>query len=138
MDATFPGFPVAAGQTSERYSISNSLRSTLSPNLVNEALVAWSGAPVTFFGELSPGMWGGTSVADQNGFRVPFPTTAGMNPTSANPHGRTSIRSHETPRACCIERHDDVAARASTTSRMGGSWTQYDLWLKNQQTGPER
>ena len=54
MDAAFPGFPVEAGQKSERYSISNSLRSTLSSNIVNEALVAWSGAPVTFFGELTP------------------------------------------------------------------------------------
>ena len=40
LDASFPGFPVEAGQTSERYSISNSLRSTLSTNLVNEVLVA--------------------------------------------------------------------------------------------------
>ena len=29
MDPSFPGFPVEAGQKSERYSVSNSLRSTL-------------------------------------------------------------------------------------------------------------
>ncbi len=45
--------------------VSNSLRSTLGANIVNEVLVAWSGAPVTFFREFTADMWGGTSVADQ-------------------------------------------------------------------------
>ena len=93
MDAAFPGFPVEAGQKSERYSISNSLRSTLNTNIVNEVLVAWSGAPVTFFGELSPDNWSGTSVADQRGYRIRFPTTAGMNPASANPSGNFNPQS---------------------------------------------
>jgi hypothetical protein len=60
------------------------LRSTLNSNIVNEALVAWSGAPVQFFQELNTNMWGGTSVADQGGYRILFPTTAGMNPTDAS------------------------------------------------------
>jgi hypothetical protein len=51
-DATFPDFPVEAGQTSKRLAWSNSFRSTLSNNLVNEARVGYSGAPVKFFDEL--------------------------------------------------------------------------------------
>ena len=91
---------MAAGQKSERYSISNTLRSTFGSNIVNEALVAWSGAPVTFFTELTPSMFGGTSVADQGGFLFVFPTTAGMNPASASPSGRASIRSRAMRRRC--------------------------------------
>ena len=53
--ASFPGFPVAAGQTSVRMRLGASVRSTLSRNLVNEARVGYSGAPVTFFGELNRG-----------------------------------------------------------------------------------
>jgi hypothetical protein len=134
MDATFPGFPVQAGQKSERYSISNSLRSTLGANLVNEALVAWSGAPITFFGEITPGMYAGTSVAEQRGFRVTFPNTAGMNPVSANPTGAFNPQSRN---ASSLLIEDTVTAlRGRHSLSMGASFTQYDLWLKNQQIVP--
>ena len=134
MDATFPGFPIQAGQKSERYSISNSLRSTLGANIVNEALVAWSGAPVTFFGELSADSWGGTDIADQRGFRVPFPNTAGMNPTSANPTGGFNPQSRNASSLLIEDTMTWLRGRHSLS--MGGSWTQYDLWLKNQQLVP--
>ncbi len=134
MDATFPGFPVEAGQKSERYSISNALRSTLGANMVNEALVAWSGAPVTFFGELSPDNWGGTSVADQLGYRITFPGTAGMNPVSANPTGGFNPQSRN---ASTLQIENTLTwLKGRHSLSMGGSWTQYDLWLKNQQLVP--
>ena len=66
-DNVFPGFPVQGSQTSKRYSVSNSLRSTITSNIVNEVLVAWSGAPVQFSPEITAAMYGGTSVADQRG-----------------------------------------------------------------------
>jgi hypothetical protein len=134
MDATFPGFPVQAGQKSERYSISNSIRSNLSSNLVNEGLVAWSGAPVTFFGELSPSSWKGSSIADQLGYRVVFPATAGMNPVSANPTGGFNPQSRNASTLLIEDTLTWLKGRHSFT--MGGSWTQYDLWLKNQQMVP--
>ena len=134
MDPTFPGFPISAGQTSERYSISNSLRSNLSPNLVNEGLVAWSGAPVTFFGELTPGAWSGTSIADQLGYRIVFPATAGMNPVSANPTGGFNPQSRNASTLLIEDTVTWLKGRHSLT--MGGSWTQFDLWLKNQQMVP--
>ncbi|MEK6631486.1 MAG: TonB-dependent receptor, partial [Acidobacteriota bacterium] len=52
-DANFPGFPVAAGQSSIRKGWSNALRSTLSSSMVNEARVGYSGSPVVFFGDLT-------------------------------------------------------------------------------------
>ena len=45
-DATFPGFPAAAGQSSKRFGVSTSLRSTLTANMVNEVRIGGSGAPV--------------------------------------------------------------------------------------------
>jgi hypothetical protein len=133
MDATFPGFPVQAGQKSERYSVSNSLRSTLGANLVNEALVAWSGSPLTFFGEISPGLYSG-SVADQRGFRVVFPNTAGMNPVSANPTGAFNPQSRNA--SSLLIENTMTALRGRHSLSAGVSLTQYDLWIKNQQAVP--
>jgi hypothetical protein len=134
MDPTFPGFPISAGQKSERYSISNSLRSTLGANLVNEALVAWSGAPVTFFGDLSPSLYSGTSIADQRGFRVVFPNTAGMNPVSANPTGGFNPQSRNA--SSLLIENTMTALRGRHSLSAGATFTQYDLWLKNQQMVP--
>jgi hypothetical protein len=131
-DPRFPGFPATASQTSERYSVSNSLRSTLTSNAVNDVLVAWSGAPVQFFKELNSNMWGGTSVADQGGYRILFPTTAGMNPTDASNAATPSSRNAST----LLLEDTFTWLRGKHSLSMGGSWTQYDLWLKNQQLVP--
>jgi hypothetical protein len=67
-DASYPGFPVQAGQESVRLSWSAPVRSVLSSNLVNEARIGYSGAPVTFFGELTTEMFSGSKVPQQ-GYR---------------------------------------------------------------------
>ena len=77
-EPAFPGFPQFAGQTSVRLGLSNSLRSTISRNVVNEARVGYSGAPVKFFDEFSVSMYTG-SVANTNGFHLNFPgLTSGL------------------------------------------------------------
>ena len=48
------------------------MRSTLSRNIVNEARVGYSSAPVTFFDELTTGMFNGP-VANQAGLPLSFP-----------------------------------------------------------------
>ena len=82
-EATFPGMAVAAGQSSIRQSWSNSLRSTFG-SLVNEARVAWSESPVTFFGELGVELW-----ADQGGFQQNWPLVTGPSAAPA-PQGRNA------------------------------------------------
>src|SRR5690606_9807117 len=90
-DPTFPGFPVQGGQTSKRLVLSNSLRSTLGRNLVNEFRVGYSSSPVKFFDEMNVGMYTG-SVANQNGRSLILPsvvsglTSAGV--TAPNPQSR--------------------------------------------------
>jgi hypothetical protein len=129
MDASFPGFAVQAGQKSERYGWSNSVRSTLTQNLVNEARVGYSGAPVEFFNELNPGMY-----ADQGNFRLAFPNVTGMNPTSANPTSNFNPQSRNA--SSLLLENTLTWLKGSHSFSMGGSWSQYDLWLKNQQIIP--
>jgi len=88
-EATFPGFPVEAGQSSTRLSWSNSLRSTFG-NVVNEARVAYASSPVKFFKELGTQSTRNTSLWDnQGGFHLAFPlvTPAGASPI---PQGRNA------------------------------------------------
>ena len=63
----------SAGRPSIRYAWSNSVRSTLGRNFVNEARVGYSSSPVTFFDEMNVGMYEGT-LANQKGFHLNFPS----------------------------------------------------------------
>jgi hypothetical protein len=83
-EAMFPGMAVEAGQNSKRLSWSNSLRSTLGGNFVNEARVAYASSPVTFFGELGRDLW-----ADQAGFQLSFPHVTSPS-ASPVPQGRNA------------------------------------------------
>ena len=124
-DPTFPGFPAAAGQTSIRKGFSNAMRSTLGRNLVNEARVGYSSAPVKFFDELNTDMFSG-SVANQGGFAIQFPnigsqlTTAGPNPAPQS-RNATSLLIEDTV----------TLLKGSHTFTMGGSFTQFDIWANN-------
>ena len=93
LDPNFPGFPAQAGQNSVRMSWSNGLRSTFTPNMVNEATVGYAYDPVRFFDELSTDMYSG-SVANQQGFAIAFPT---IGCESDARRARSPRRSHVTP-----------------------------------------
>ncbi len=126
-DQQFPGFPVDAGQSSVRWSWSNTMRSTLTQNIVNEARVGYSSSPVTFFKELNTGMFGGTSVADQGGFQLTFSPNAnnggidGTVLTNASPAPAPQDRNAT---ALLIE-NTLTWLKGSHNLSMGGSWTQY-------------
>ena len=130
-DQQWPGFPVAAGQTSVRWSWSNSLRSTLGRNLVNEARVGYSSAPVKFFDELSPDMYSG-SLANQKGYHLNFPSI-GQNLTPASVNGP----SPQSRNATDLTIEDTLTFLKGKHSFTGGvSWTGYDVWLKNSSLVP--
>lgn len=130
-DAAFPEFPVEASQSSKRLSWSNSLRSTLSNSMINEARVGYSWAPVTFFGELSTDMYTGP-IANQAGFHVNFPTintalTAAGNGAPA-PQSRNAT-------ALVIE--DGITwLRGAHSIATGLSFTEYGYWAKNSNLVP--
>jgi hypothetical protein len=124
-EASFPGFPVAAGQSSVRLGWAGTVRSTLGRNTVNEARLGYSGAPVTFFGELNPGMYNGT-LANQGGFQLNFPNV-GSALTSPGADAQPQSRNAN---SLLIE--DTVNwLRGSHAISVGGSLTQFDIWAKN-------
>jgi hypothetical protein len=130
-DQQWPGFPVAAGQTSIRLSLSNTLRSTLGRNFVNEARVGYSGAPVKFFDELSPEMYSG-SLANQKGMHLNFPSI-GSQLTPASVNGP----SPQSRNATDLALEDTVTWLRGNHNLTGGvSWTGYNVWLKNSSLVP--
>ena len=130
-DASYPGFPVEAGQESVRLSWSAPVRSVLTSNLVNEARIGYSGAPVTFFGELTKDMFSGSKVP-QLGYQIVFPTinTALTNPSpTANPSSRN---------ANSLVFEDTLSwLRGSHSITAGASFTQFDIWAKDEMLVPQ-
>jgi hypothetical protein len=124
-EVSFPGFPVAAGQSSVRLGWSSSVRSTLGRSLVNEARLGYSGAPVSFFSELNPGMYTGT-LANQAGFQLNFPNVGSglTNPSAgASPQSRNA-------NSLLVE--DSLNwLKGSHSMTLGGTYTNYDIWAKN-------
>jgi Carboxypeptidase regulatory-like domain/TonB dependent receptor/TonB-dependent Receptor Plug Domain len=130
-DPSFPGFPVAAGQSSIRLGWAGSVRSTLTSSMVNEARVGYSGAPVTFFGEMNVGMFSGSAV-NQQGFSLRFPT---INTALTSP-GNTPAPQSRNANSLLIE--DTLTwLRGSHNISMGGSFTQYDIWSLNSNMVPQ-
>ena len=125
----FPGFPVMGSQTSTRIQFANNLRSTIGANLVNEARVGYSGAPVEFFNEqFDAWIWKG-SVGNQGGYHLNS-TSAGI--TNAGPAPNAQSRNAST---FLIE--DTLSwLKGSHSLSIGGSMTSADVWLKNQTTVP--
>lgn len=64
-DPAFPGFPNSAGQNSQRWTNSTSLRSTLRPTLINEARFGMLGGQSNF-GPISPAQFGNQGGFDLN------------------------------------------------------------------------
>jgi hypothetical protein len=123
-EASFPGFPVTAGQSSVRLGWSGSMRTTLRSNLVNEARLGYSGAPVSFFAELTPDMYNG-SVANQAGFQLSFPSVgSGLTNPSAG-----AIPQSRNANSLLVE--DSLNwLKGSHSITLGGTFTQYDIWSK--------
>src|SRR4051794_17313914 len=124
-EAAFPGFPVEAGQSSVRLGWSSSMRSTLGRNTVNEARLGYSGAPVSFFQELNPGMWNG-SVANQGGYQLNFPSVGSALTSPGNGASPQSRNAN----SLLIE--DTLNwLKGSHSLSLGGSFTQYDIVANN-------
>ncbi|MEX1128410.1 MAG: TonB-dependent receptor, partial [Vicinamibacterales bacterium] len=129
-DALWPGFPVAAGQYSTRLAWSNTLRSTLGSNLVNEFRVGYSGAPVEFFPELNTEMYTG-SVANTKGFNIDFPN---IGPGLTDPGAFPSPQSRNATDLAFDNNITWLKGNHSITA--GGNWSTFNVWLKNSNLVP--
>jgi hypothetical protein len=123
MEYAFPGFPISAGQTSIRLGWSGSMRSTLGRNLVNEARVGYSGAPVRFFDEIGTAMY-----SSYQGFELNFPTV-GSALTGPAPTGGFRPQSRNA-NSLLIDNTLNWL-KGSHSLSFGGSFTQYDIWAKD-------
>src|SRR5437762_1986659 len=63
-DPAFPGFPIQGSQNSVRVNWTTALRSTLSPNMVNEVHGGYTNSFVTFFPEVTADAFANASVGN--------------------------------------------------------------------------
>ena len=130
----WPGFPAFGEQTSIRLVLSNSLRSTLGRNLVNEVRVGYSGAPVKFFDNMNAGMYSG-SLANQNGRSLLFPTV-GPALTGAGPTA-FSAPAPQSRNATDLSFDDTLTwLKGNHNITAGASWAVFNVWLKNSNVVP--
>ena len=118
---TWPGFPVYGTQGSWREAYTGTFRSTLNQNIVNEARVAYSGAPVAFGPHYGLDMYRGP-LANQNGYALGI-TALGI--TNAGPNFTPSARNATT---LTIANTLNWLKGAHSIG-IGGEFGQYDVWL---------
>ncbi len=121
----FPGFPWQGKQDSERYSTQLSLRSTLTPNMVNEFRVGATGGATLFSPDMNVNMWN-----DENGYRIVWSGFKSI----ANPSGSAAPSSREGSTKVLENTLNWLKGRHSLS--IGGSVTRGDVWLKNQTLVP--
>ena len=127
-EPVFPGFTHTGSQQSTRWTTSESLRSTLTANLVNEFRIGKTGGATFFSPELNAGMWSG-QVPDQGGFQLAI-SAAGI----SNAASTTAQSSRE---ASTINAENTLNwVKGAHSFNFGGAWTQVDLWLQNQTLVP--
>lgn len=129
-DATFPGFPVSGGQTSDRLNWTAQMRSTLGRNLVNQFVSGFTKSTVNFFTEITPAAFKGTPVADQGGFALGINVFQGItNPTSRSV---PSARNNPT-----IDVSDTLTwLKGNHSFSFGASFTHIGLWAWSQTAVP--
>ncbi len=126
-DPAFPGFPNHGGQYSHRFSESLTLRSTLTPTVVNEARFGFTGGTVLFFPDANAGNFTG-SLANQGGFSL------GFNAGITSPSVVTAPSRRNAP---VWDISDTVTwTRGAHSYSFGGQFTKVTFWAVNQTVVP--
>jgi carboxypeptidase family protein len=136
-DPQFPGFPVGGVQDSQRFAWHGTLRSTLTPNLVNELRVfGATGGSTKFSTEINPGMWRGTPVADQAGFNLNFnPSCCGTGQALTNASSGPGLSAREGSTKVAHDRLTWI--KGSHSVNFGVDFTEGNVWLWNQTMVPQ-
>jgi hypothetical protein len=121
----YPGFPNRGTQDSVRYSSQLSMRSTLTQNLVNEVRFGMTGGATKFFPENSASMF-----SDYGGYALGMSAFRGI----ANPYSTAANSSREGGTKVLEDTVTWMKGRHSIN--LGTSFTQANVWLKNQQFVP--
>ncbi len=129
-DPVFPGFPIFGAQHSKRYAFQTNLRSTFTPNLVNEFKVGFTGGATLFSPEILTAPWSGSAIADLNGFYLDWDNALPINNASSS--AGYSAREASTN----LVENNLTWVRGAHSLTMGGSFTQVDVWLQNDEVVP--
>ena len=122
-DPTFPGFPNYLDQTSIRTLGSFTLRSTIRPNLINEAVGGFLWSPINFSGPLGPDQF-----VDQGGFNLALPYGLTSGTVSTNMSHRNN--SH-------WDVNDTVSwLRGNHSFTFGGTFSRSNTWSDAQTAVP--
>ncbi len=121
-EADWPGFPLYGTQGSWRVAYTGGFRSSLGQSLVNDARVAYSGAPVQFGPYHNRDMYTGP-LANQGGFSLGISAAASIN--NAGPAFTPSARN-----ATTFTISDTVTwLKGAHSISLGGEFGNYDVWL---------
>ena len=121
-EADWPGFPLYGTQGSWRVAYTGGFRSSLGQSLVNDARVAYSGAPVEFGPYHNRDMYNGP-LANQGGFALGISAAASIN--NAGPAFTPSARN-----ATTFTISDTVTwLKGAHSISLGGEFGNYDVWL---------
>jgi hypothetical protein len=135
----FPGMPVTGVQDSKRFVVSGTLRSTLTPNLINELRVfGASGGATLFSTEINAGMW-----ANQGGFHLNIngaccsTTTTGTGNQAANISNAASGTGLSSREASTRVAYDHMTwIKDAHSISFGVDFTETNVWLQNSTTVP--
>ncbi|MGA2263620.1 MAG: carboxypeptidase regulatory-like domain-containing protein, partial [Acidobacteriota bacterium] len=129
VDSAFPGFPNMGGQNSNRFGDSVTLRSTLTPRLVNEARAGLTGGTVLFSAGVDAGQFTNTPIANQAGFSLGIGAAGITSATSS-----TSIERRNTP----IKDIADTMSWSHGAHNLsfGVQFTQVNGWIVDQPVVP--
>jgi hypothetical protein len=131
-EPVFPGFPGFGNQHSDRYTVQGTLRSTLTPNLVNELRIGRTGGATLFSPEIGIGQFQGTSIADQGGFFLDINGSfLGIN----NPHPTANYSAREA--GTRVVENTLSWLKGSHSVQMGFGFTRAVAWVENRQHVPE-
>lgn len=117
VDPAFPGFPNFGSQISNRFTEGLTLRSTLSPTVVNEARFGFTGGTVLFFPGVNPGQF-----VNQGGWSLGI-SQAGISNATVN-------NGPERRNAPVWDFANSVSwTRGAHSFSFGGQFTQVNLWI---------
>ncbi len=116
----FPNSPNYGVQCSQRYNGSLSLRSTLTPRLVNELRTGMSGGPSMFNSNVNPGMFSG-SVYNMDGYTVSVSGPGITNPYASSTGSRRNATSK-------VIEDSMTWSKGSHSINFGGTFSQYGVW----------
>jgi hypothetical protein len=121
-DPRFPGFPVAAGQNSNRWSVMANWRWTVSANMVNEVRGGLTGGPIKFGDGISRDAYqaSGSPFADWQGW-VAYPSTSLISQMYTGRSGS----SRDAPTQVVEDTFSWLKGKHSIN--VGGSWTNVAL-----------